>query len=256
MADLNKTELTLRVTEAAALWLVGIGCKGCETEVMVSPGWLADLAAIWSPTRTEAQKQKIIPPQPSWRGRTPTQYKAWDQTYLDLPSHITIACEVKTSIADFRKDEKWDKESPADIRILFMPSRMVPKAEWPKVWWVVLHHDGGGHVAIAQRAPMTPVSDAQRMWIACALANRRFNRTNYSMWRDLARTHRNRQNDEVNRQRFDAAVSQVIDYLEGKSELEGAWVPGQSGRFHVPHWLKERLETAKQQFNRTEQPNG
>lgn len=233
MADRNKTELTLRVTEAAALWLSGIGCKGCETEVLVARGWVADLAAFWSPTRTEARKQKLV---------------SWELPFEKLPGYISIACEVKTSIGDFRKDTKWDREPPADIRILFMPSRMVPKAEWPKGWWVVLHHDAGGHAAVAQRAPLQIVSDAQRLRMAFALAERRFNRTNYAMWRDLARSHRNRENEEINRQRMDSAVNSVLDYLEGKAEIEGAWIPGQQGRFHVPFWLKERLETARAKF--------
>lgn len=101
MADRNKTELTLRVTEAAALWLSGIGCKGCEAEVMVAPGWLADLAAFWSPTRTEAVKQKLIPRCPPWRigVENAEARKQWDDKFMAMPPYISITCEVKTSLA-------------------------------------------------------------------------------------------------------------------------------------------------------------
>jgi len=56
VTDQNKTELTRKVTAGAATWLTNLGAKPVETEVHVRQGWIADLAAVWCPTRTEAQK--------------------------------------------------------------------------------------------------------------------------------------------------------------------------------------------------------
>jgi hypothetical protein len=247
MADRNKTELTLRVTEAAALWLSGLGCKCVESEVPVAEKWVADLASIWSPTRTEAERHKLIQRAPSWRRNCDrdvfrAQCEERQAAFTALPGRMTVVVEVKTSVGDFRGDDKWLRPSPADIRILAMPSKMIPKQQWPKDWWVILHHDKGGHVAIAQRAPLASVDDSQRLRVAASIAERRHNRTAYAYWRDMRASHTNDENNRVNRIRIEKAIELVAKLVAGEIDtLEGQYV-GQGQSVRVPFWLQPRLD--------------
>lgn len=215
MPDQNKSELTLRVTEAACLWLREIGCKPIETEVWVGDGWIADVAAGWIPTETEAHKSKLLPSKPAWNRREARE--AWDGLYDALPRLITIVHEVKTSVGDFRGDRKWAAKSPCDMRVLSMPVGMVPESEWPSGWWVLLHSaEDGALVKVSRRAPLTETDDFSRAWIVHQIGCRIHNRTEYQRFQELQRSHRSGQNDYTNRLRINNAVRAVIAVVNGE----------------------------------------
>lgn len=203
-ADLNKSELTLRVTEAADLWLSEIGCKPVETEVPVAVGWVADLAGVWIPTMTEAQKAKLIPRRPAtkhpygsaaykdhyekvklWRQRT--------QPVLEyLPHPVTVILEAKTTRADFRSDPKWARSPVANIQVLSVVRGISKAREWPPDWWILEHSAKTGKLLNVRRPGKVfhGISDEQRLEIVLQTAMRLHNRVNYQRLRDIQRRQR------------------------------------------------------------------
>lgn len=245
MADQNKTELTLRVTEAAAQWLAGKGFKPIESEVFLCEQWVADIAAMWRPSRTDAEKMKLIP-----RGCYHSPER--QQAYANLPGIMTAACEVKTSKADFYGDDKWRRESPVDLRILAMPKGMIPKQDWPSGWWILLHSDSGSAVCAGQWGELTPTSDYQRMLTAFRIADRRHNRTAFSYWRDMAKSHRSQENEYTNLLRLDVAIKFVVDYAMGATNSvtetavgSGVFNSARLGRTKISKDLMQRLDELK-----------
>jgi hypothetical protein len=215
MADQNKTELTLRITESACLWLKEIGCKPVETEVWVADRWIADVAAGWIPTQTEAHKSKLLPSKPGWNRREARD--AWEVLYDALPRLITVVLEVKSSVGDFRGDRKWTVPSPSDMRVLSMPLGMVAESEWPAGWWILVHSpETGKLLKVARRAPLTPTDDSSRAWIIHQIGCRIHNRTEYQRFQDLQRSHRSGQNDYTNRLRLSNAVRAVVAVVNGE----------------------------------------
>lgn len=146
-ADRNKTDLTHDITEAAARWLAIIGAKCIETEVAVGPKWIADVAAYWRPTRTEAVNHGLIPRAKSYPyGSADSRMleyqesrRAHFEVYRALPPIITIAVEVKTTRADFRRDiaEKFSRDPVADLQVIAIPRMLMPVEEFPTNCWVL-----------------------------------------------------------------------------------------------------------------------
>lgn len=187
--DLNKTEITLRVTEAASNWLLSIGAKAVETEVPVAKSWVADLAAFWTPTMTEAAKMKIIP---LWAtgNRRGCSWKESITAYKKLPSIITIVHEVKTSIGDFKRDKKFCdfgfQTHVADMRVISMTEDVYAYTRkdhllLPIGWWILIHRSDGVLQRVAQRFPVDSevirVDDSKRLQVVASIAERRHNRT-------------------------------------------------------------------------------
>lgn len=223
--DRNKTTITERVTGAAAEWLSGIGAKPVETEVHIRQGWTADLAAIWSPTRTEAANQKIIPRTPPYTGITTKAQRAQrseilryrDELWEQIPSPMTIVGEVKTSNADFLRETKWIKESPADMRILFVTKDVFESNEMPAGWWAAIHDsETGAFVRVKTRAPFTPVDDRQRFLIAWQIAERRHHRTEQRWINDVMKKQRAAQLPKRCETRLFKLAQLVLDIVEGK----------------------------------------
>lgn len=244
-ADRNKTELTLRVTEAAAAWLAGIGAKAIETELFVDEGWQADLAALWSPTRTEAQRTKLLRPRPRCPAMPPYERfhearDAWEKTYTALPRVITIAHEVKTARSDFRRDTKWDRPPPADMRVLSIGPDVAREDELPEGWWVLRHH-ATGRLRSVTPAGVTPVDLQQRFWIAVAIAERRHNRTANAFLRDLQKTHRDEASARQTATRFRDAIRIVLAIARGERESAEDCLEYYAHRDRIPESLQAEL---------------
>lgn len=107
ICDRNKSELTHKLTAAAAFWLDEAGFKPVETEVPVCPGWVADLSGVIRPTKTEATRLKLIPPRGPYS--RPNAWREWCDAFAAIPSLLTAVVEVKTSRSDFIGDHKWGK---------------------------------------------------------------------------------------------------------------------------------------------------
>ncbi len=132
MSDANKTPLTHRVTAVAVASLDSLGCKPVETEVNIAPGWVADVASYWYPSRTEAKRLGMQ--------RIKLTRRLIDDECDDMDMRFrlwgagpfTVAVEVKTSKADYSTDRKWLMPFPANICILAFPRGVVQ--EIPHGW--------------------------------------------------------------------------------------------------------------------------
>lgn len=229
-ADRNKTDITLEVTEAAARWLHGMGAKAIETEVPICEKWVADLAAIWSPTRTEAKNNKLIPftylschqppkgliPWPkcdfegndekreamfdeyhkkvsNWQAANPDLF---EEAYRKMPGIITIVHEVKTSRADFKRDHKWKMPAQAEVMILSYTTGILSIDEIPAGWWALEHDPKTGAAKGMRRRvwPLHTIEAEAKMWTVAAIAERRHNRTALHFWNSLMKRNRSKDN--------------------------------------------------------------
>ena len=202
-ADLNKTDLTLAVTEAAALWLSGIGCKPIETEVPVAAGWVADLAGAWVPTPTELQQSKIIrrrpqspyPYSPANSIKHAAKVRAWraetDPVVAALPHPLTVVLEVKTSRPDFLADDKWTRDRVANVQVLAATKGALDPEEVPASWWLLEHSAKTGKLLkVRRRGSVSLVGVVQRLETVLQIAIRSHNRSTYQRDRDLQKRHR------------------------------------------------------------------
>jgi len=231
MADLNKTEITLRITEAAATWLKGLGAKPVEVEVPIAVGWVADLAGVWRPTATEAIKAKLIEPKPrcpDWQGRTQNVIRIWqnkvakwDQIFDRLPDPILIGHEVKISQADFRKDlrrkfvTKGNRTGPVHMRCLSVLRGKVRPEQYPDGWWVLEHGPSGRVVKIAQRGRFLKVEKSKQIIVLTSLSEKIWNREENKFWRDINRSHRDGQNKRISLLRVNRVVDAVLAVARG-----------------------------------------
>lgn len=255
MADANKTELTLRTTEAAANWLTGIGAKAIETEVWVEGDWIADLAAFWCPTRTEAQRSHLLRYCPKDRSfydgiskvyrKDPhyeEAYGAWEAEYVPVARQLTIVHEVKTSRGDFKGDNKWTRPAVADLMVLSYVKGIVKPEELPGGWWHLEHNETGKLLRASKCPVVHDVGDAQRLAVVSAIAERRHNRTQYAWQKDLQQTHRNAENERISCSRLSDCARVCLDILDGKSVEEALGWLGYGKERRLPRYVLERLE--------------
>lgn len=251
MADMNKTETTLRITEAASRWLMRIGAKPIETEVPISKGWTSDIAAAWRPTPTEAINEKLIPKKPryncgnvkEWRGRIAD----WTALYEALPNPIIIAHEVKATRSDFRYDKKWKMNPPVHMRVLSFNSGIIHDAnEYPRGWWILKHASTGKLMKVIQRGRLYAVAFKQSLEVMTNIGERIFNRKHNRFWRDLKQSHRDGENQRTNRHRLVSLANAVFDLLHGKYPT-----PAECLKHHLPRkdienlpkWVLDRLHS-------------
>lgn len=222
--DRNKTELTLRVTEAASSWLLGLGAKAIETEVFAGKGWVADLAAFWIPTPTEAIESKIISKKPKYYyGDDPfktklsdDEYARWKAQYESLPTHITIVHEVKTSRQDFKRDDKFTRPPVADMQVLSFSRGILSGDEFPAGWWVLEHADTGKLLAVRQRGVLNNVSIQQRLGLIGCIADRRHNRTANAFFKEIQKRHSIDSMDRKIQSRVSGCMRAVLSILKGE----------------------------------------
>jgi hypothetical protein len=200
-ADRNKTDLTHDVTEGAAKWLASIGAKCIETEVPVGPKWIADIAAFWSPTPTEATAKKLIPRAKTYPyGQTTAAVQAWHEhhdmrvaAYRALPQIITIIVEVKTTRADFKRETlaegKFNRPRVADVHIMATPYSLIKMSECPSGWLdlIFTHYD---ECVPIQNMIVTESAINQKLKMVAAIAERRHNRTANAFFSALSKRRR------------------------------------------------------------------
>ncbi|MEN6550170.1 MAG: hypothetical protein ABFE07_29350 [Armatimonadia bacterium] len=255
MADANKTELTLRVTEAAANWLSGIGAKAVETEVGVDAGWIADLAAFWAPTRTEAQRSHLLSKCPDrncvydadkdcyvWSQEGEDRVKAWEENYeRTCLRQLVIVHEVKTSRGDFKGDDKWTRKPVADLQVLSYVRGIVKPEELPVGWWHLEHAESGKLIKASKCPPVHDVGWQQRFDVVSQICERRCNREKYKFFKELQQSHRDNENERINRQRLTDCMGVCLGILDGQS-VEEATSKHLWGREKLPGYVLERLE--------------
>lgn len=198
--DRNKSSVTCAITAQAIEHLKYIGAKAIETEVPLGSAWIADIAALWSPTPTECLRSKLLPPRKKvqvvheWEGGKFTRTEddpaqKWDEMYSHLPGDITIVHEVKTSYSDFNRDDKFTREPAGDLQILSYLKGCIPEHRLPKNWWL-WEHTAGGRLKVAPCPIINHVDWDKKFWLAAALAERQHNRV-FNKWQaDLQKKYR------------------------------------------------------------------
>lgn len=217
--DGNKTPLTERVTATVAQWMNERGMKPVETEVPVAAGWIADLAGVICPTRTEASDLKLIPRSP--RCYANPNYAAMNDereaAFQALPPLITVLVEVKTSRGDFRGDRKWELPRPAHLCYLATPPDIVGPNEVPMGWgWIVVGEEA------KQKLPpqMTPQTDAITADLIWQVAVRRDHQTRYARLREIQKKRRAEEAEGKAYRRMSALIAAACDAIAGRKPLE------------------------------------
>jgi hypothetical protein len=223
--DRNKSDATKRITGAAALYLSERGFKPIETEVSVAAGWIADLAGVCVPTPTEAIKLKLI-------GRTPRNYASemhhdlyqkWRQSYADLPTPITAIVEVKATRADFARDDKFTRVSPANLNYLAAPCDLLRLGEYPAGWGILLCDKHGKVSRCAQQPQFLTTALTSTLSIVLSIAMRRDNQTRYARLRDFQRAQRIQDSERKACNRFSDLARCVLSIAHGRHDsVDGA----------------------------------
>jgi hypothetical protein len=197
LTDINKTPLTLACTKTAACWMAERGFKPVAEEVYVAKGWIADLASIVAPTRTDAIKLKLISKRPphvnsadreTLRLALETEY-AWSESYRALPPFITCCVEVKVSWSDYTKDLKRKfSKTPCHLQYVAMPIRLhsaiVRAGDYVGPWGIILLSDEGTRVVkVAKQPALCRVEESSISRLAYALAMKLDNDERYKHFR-------------------------------------------------------------------------
>lgn len=255
MPDANKTDLTRRVTKAAATWLDERGFRPVETEVPVIEGWVADLAGICYPTRTEAQSLKLIDKKPRYPEMSTgfsegyhLAIETWDRTYTALPAPLTAVVEVKASPADLARDTKWGRQLPAHLVYLAIPPNLAC-GESLDVRWGILVLTASGDVRLHRPPQVNDVAPEQTLSLVCQIAMRRDNFTRHARFRELDRQARSDDNGRINRQRLSKAVEVVLAVLDGKP-VDEVIRDSAYREAKLPKWQIEELNGLAKSFQR------
>ena len=244
MNDLNKTPLTHRITAVAVAALNAMGCKPVETEVPISPGWIADVASYWYPTRTEAKRFHLD------KITMPTRLIDSDSDELEMrlrcwgPGPLTVAVEVKATRSDFSQDPKWSRPPPANICILVFPSGVVD--EMPKGWFGVETNKQGDKAKKWHRTgEVHPQYQAVALDFVAQVGIRRDHRTRYRVMRDWSQAYRIK--DAETRTYYSA--SRLLELLAAWLQREDPYADGSLrdnlaslGIVKPPSYLKVPIE--------------
>jgi hypothetical protein len=192
--DANKTALTHRATATTVAFLDGLGCKPVETEVPVRPGWVADVASFWYPTRTELKKLQL---------NSKTAKLILDPTLGDNDpatmafalygaGPLTLLAEVKTSRQDFLADAKWKQsDPPASICLLAYINGIVRDEEIPTGWiGLELSANGTTIRKIHRSRHVFPQHPGRVLDFVAQVAIRRDHRSRYSAMREWEKAYR------------------------------------------------------------------
>lgn len=237
MGDLNKTPLTHEVTLAAIRWLNEKGFKPIQTEVKVASKWVADVAGVIIPTRTELLDLKLIPRQPHWRNLVARQ--EWYDNAKTMIQTYTCLVEVKTSRSDFARDRKWGSPVPTNLAFLVSQKGLVSPAEWPEGWGILECCEG--KVRCLRPAPLTLVSIENQRDVIFNIAMRLHNETDPKI-QSLRFAMRN-QKDRSKAQRANDIFSGVCSIVESKeTEFHLALWKSRLRVETLDKWQRERLQ--------------
>lgn len=217
MRSAMSTGLTKRIEAAAQLWLATRGFKPVEREISVGPSWRADVAGVCSPTRTDAERLRLIPRRRR-RGAVEQDYLRREERYSDLPPIITAIVEVKTSRGDFAKDRKWRAASPVHMRILSVPSGLIRDELLPLDWWILEHSRTGTVRRLRRPGQLVKAPAGNLVNILHELAQKAHDRTTHIWWRDVQA----RQRAHLAQRRTASTVIQACKILQRVAEGEKA----------------------------------
>jgi hypothetical protein len=265
MPDANKTDLTRRITTAAATWLDQRGFRPVETEVPVIQGWVADLAGLCYPTPTEAQSLKLIDKKPRYPdcpgrfGVDSEEYRLgmkeyrlaldeWERTYTALSAPMTAIVEVKASPVDLAQDTKWGRQLPAHLVYLAIPPSLACD-ESLDARWGILVLTASGDVRLHRPPQVNDVAPEQTLGVVCQIAMRRDNFTRHARFRELDRQTRQTDNTKINRKRLSKAVEVVLAILDGKP-VDEAIRDSAYREAKLPKWQIEELNGLAKSFRR------
>lgn len=224
--DNNKTALTHRVTAIAAAYLTGLGCPLVETEVPVTPGWVADLATWCCPSRSIGKRLHLERLARQWLD-IPVD-DPFDHVFGGGP--LTILVEVKTSRADFA-DRKWTLPRPAHICFVAYPQGIVH--EVPSGWYGLETSADGKtfRKVIRHVATITPQHLGLTTDFIAAVGSRRANRTRGVALRAFHKAYNAKDREQQTQYR----AARLLDNLAG-------WLRGD--RIQAGQSLDELLEDA------------
>lgn len=221
-ADRNKSELTHKITRATQLWLENHGFKPVEAEVSLphsgERSWVADIAAVISPTKTELIEMKMLPRPPrSMYEKNNTSYDvkraAWEALYKPIDRGMTCLVEVKATRADFRGDRKWKLTPPTDLAYLALVPGIAKQEEWPAGWGIL---ELRGSVVAQIRTPTPRITTlVEQFAVVYQLAIRCDHRTRYAAARVSNKAYRREQAKTESMDRIDNVVAAVHDIAAG-----------------------------------------
>lgn len=241
MIDRNKTPLTHLVTQRAVFWLDRVGFKPVETEVGVAEHWVADVAGVCTPTTTELIELRLLksspkfpreksgrdwqlPPTPEHEARVAAwqvKQAAWEAARDALPKLLTASVEVKTSVNDFKRDDKWERPWPTNLCYLAMPTGLIPQDRWPKGWGIILTSADGQRLLRVFPGELRESPTERQRDVVLALAVRRDHATRYQRMRDVQKKLRIDQNEGKSLTRMTDAIRFVMA-VAGGMEIEDA----------------------------------
>lgn len=247
MSDANKTLITKQVTNAVVLWLSERGFRPIESEVPIGCRWCADVAGFAYLTRTEAKRLNLLPERPRWlpagnlaeHEQRTTEWLRW---FENLPSPITAAVEVKTSISDFQRDKKFKRDAPAHMLYLAMPVGMLPLDRVNERWGVLAFDVTTGKLKRVRRPQLQTISIEQSLRVVADVAMRRDNFTRYERFREFDRQHREHNNERENRHRISSVVSALLDIQSGRYGIDEAFAANGCRCKSLPKFVRERIE--------------
>ena len=208
--DNNKTALTHRVTAIAVAYLDGLGCKPVETEVPVAPGWVADVAGFWYPTKTEAKRLQL-----NKRAAEVGELFDWPRVFGYGP--FTILVEVKTTKQDFARDRKWTLPPPAHLCFVAYPHGVVDKTELPKGWHGLETSATGARLQKVVR-PFCSVHPQHLGIMLDFVANvgiRRDHRTRYAADRAWIKAYNVEDREKQTQYRAERLLDNLANWLQG-----------------------------------------
>ncbi|KKM63582.1 hypothetical protein LCGC14_1510010 [marine sediment metagenome] len=213
--DANKTALTHRVTAIAAAYLAGLGCKPVETEVPVAPGWVADVATFWYPSKSMGKRLHLERLARQWLGTLEDDANLVHRAFGNGP--FTILVEVKTSRADFKSDCKWKLHKPAHICFLAYPEGVVARHELPEGWFgLETSSDGKAfRKVIRTSAEITPQHLGLTTDFICAVAIRRAHRTQHVALRAAAKAYNAEDRETQIQYKGARLLTNLAAWLEG-----------------------------------------
>lgn len=197
--DRNKTELTHKLTALAVGHLTVIGCKPIETEVPVASGWIADVAGFTYPTMTEMKMGKILKRVILMNPLCGSDYRSAEFITTRHLFPLTAICEIKISIADFKKDyERKFKHTVANLNYLVIPKSIQDTIEpiineghsWKRDWSLIICSDNGEKILKCEIPYICGVGVGETIDIIANIAIRRCHRTQYSFNRAMLKAYR------------------------------------------------------------------
>lgn len=224
MSDANKTELTKRVTAAAAYWLGERGFRPVESECTIAERWCADVASFAHLTRTEAKSLRL----------------RFDEIEL-VCGPITIAVEVKTAVQDFRRDDKFERPNPTHLMYLAVPRNLISLDQINGRWGVLEYDDRTGKIKCIRHAQIQPSPIEQVLRVVVEISNRRDNFTRYERFREFDRQAREHDNERTNRHRLSSVMSAVLAIQSGKYGVDDALKLMLGSKCRLPKWQIDQL---------------